>query len=633
MGENERDAKAAGGIESMRLTTAEVKFWLAEASSCVDRQDVELRKGNNYPFLVNYYEGFEKIDALHPHVSSEQQSAIINEYFPSTNSLISEIMFQNPDILLDATKPDAEEDLPLMKSALNYLFKKSNALVENRVALFDMLYAGYCAVETDILPPQDDNQSRRPDQPDEKGIFGKTLDGIKSAIGLDTPEEAEKNFARLSPPIESNFATAQGTYIRRYDPLDVPLDWRAERVGDRRYNLKKVWMSKAEFDVKYKEFKDKVTATDERFEYSKHDMIMHSQKILLYEFQIRLKGGIYRTIVLCPQIKTSDIDMFDRPYTTNGFNMKIGTLHKYGKLYPKSFAQINKNMQDEMNNYVKHLMEIAERNIPKYVTNKNKVKIDAKDALMNKRVNALVEVDGDTANAITPLQPTVTAYENKELLAIFQDQKNKLWSVSESRISGRSQAKFATDLAIQDQSFKSQNLDIQDGLRLLIKDELETGKDIIVTFWDDEIFLQVTGHEKMKWYEPQVGPDPKDPNKTIVLNPLTDILTADYDVDIDIASASRPNREQQLQKMTFFMQQLVASRQMIIEQGKDINIDEIKRISKEFGWNPDKLFVDHQPAMVPNVPTATGETISPEEDARRQAEAKSRLQGAGNAVM
>lgn len=610
------------------LTMSEVKFWQQEAQSCEQRQRSELIQRNNYPFLINYFEGIESVDAQDPHVTSKQRMAIINEYFPSTNSLISEIMYQNPDILVNASKPDAEEDAPLMRSALEYLFDKSDGLVENRVGLFDMLYAGYCAVEVDMLHvddrPQFDSEPIPTESTGKESIFDKFRKGVKSAM---SSEEAERNLAKLAPPIEANFSTVQGTYIRRYDPLDVPLDWRAERVKDRRYNLKRVWMSKAEFDAKYPEFKDKVNVEDQKFSFSKHNLMMHNNKVMLHEFQVRLRGNKYQTIVVSPNFGNREIDAFIRPYTTNGFNMKIGTLHKYGKLYPKSFAQVNKTMNDELNNYTRHLMEVAERNVPKHVINKNKVKEDGMTALRSKNVNDIVEVDGNTSGAVSPLQPTIASFENKELMSIFQDQKNKLWAVSEARISGRAQNEFATDSAIQDAGFKARNVDIQEGLRTLITQQLDTGKDIIATFWDGEIFLKVAGSEKMDWYEPIPIPDPNDPSKSIISNPLAELLTADYNIKVDIASAGRKNRDQELQTMNFFMTQIVAMRQILIDQGKDINIDEIKRISKEFGWNPDKLFIDFNPGGQPNVPTAGGETISPDEDARREFEAQALAQG------
>jgi len=623
-----------------QLTTGEVQFWLSEASSCEERQKVELRNRNGYPFLINYFEGISKIDPQqtgeiqYPHVSTGVRYSIINEYFPSTNSLISEIMYQNPDILVEALKPQAEEDAPLMKSALAYAFDKGDALIENRVALFDMLYAGYCAVEVDQLPPEKKNITPSIDEPNAgteqqpRSIFEKLITKTKELI---SPEDAEKNLSAMLPPMEANFSTVQGTYFRRYDPLDVPLDWRAERLRERRYNLKKVWMSKAEFDAKYPQFKDRVNAEENKFDYAKHELLAHNRKILLYEFQVRLKGNQYKTIVISPQVKTVEVDCFVRPYIANSFNMKIGTLHKYGKLYPISFSQVNRKMQDELEGYIRHLMDVAERNIPKQIVDRNKVKQDGQDALRSRFVNDLVLVDGNTAGVVTPLQPTMVSSENKELLSIFQDQKNKLWSVSEARLSGRSQVQFATDLSIQEAGFQQRNFDIQEGLRHLIQEEMDTVKDLIVEFWDGEVFLKVTGSDKTKWYEPQTVPNPNNPNESMVINPLTDELTGDYSIKIDIASAGRPNRQQQLAQMVAFMEKLVLFRPILIEQGKDINVDEVKRISKEFGWNPDKIFVAHNPSLNPTVPTVGGETISPEENARRQTEAEARLNGgAGN---
>ena len=617
-----------------KLTMAEVKFWQSEAKSCEERQKIELVQRNNYPFLINYYEGVEKVDANHPHVASLQKMAIINEFFPNTNALISELIYQNPDILIEASKPQAEEGMPIMKSALTYFWDKADGLVENRVALFDMLFAGYCAVEVDIMPVSIKQQADTSLPPEKTSVFdqftkkpfGEVLEeigkGVKKALNV---EQAEENLAKVSPPMETPFATAQGTYIRRYDPLDVPLDWRAERIKDRRYNLKKVWLSKAEADVTYPKFKNRLAAEEMRFEFSKHDMEMHNRKVLFHEFQIRMKENKYQTIIISPNVTKEAIDTFIRPYDTNGFNMKIGSLHKYGRLYPRSFAQVNKTMQDEMNRYVRHMMEVAERNIPKYVTDKNKVKADAKEALANTKVNDLVEVDGSPVGAVVPLAATNVSIENKELMGIFQDQKNKGWSVSEPRIAGKSDATFATEIAIQESGFQTQNLDVQEGLRILIQSELDTGKDIIATFWDDEVFLKITGSEKVDWYKPEIIDDPNNEGQKIVGNPLSELLTADYNIKIDIASAARKNRDQQKQEMIFYITQVIQMLPILNAQGQTINVDEIRKMSKEFGWNPDKIFIPFKSQEQPSVPTAGGETITPEESASRDAQAQERL--------
>ena len=602
------------------LSMVEVKYWLEEAQSCEYRQRMELVQRNNYPFLVNYFEGIEKIDASHPYVSTAQRMAIINEFFPNTNSLISEIMYQNPDIVVEATKPAAEDDTPLMKAALTYFFDKADGLIENRVALFDMLYAGYCAVEVDHIVPKQQGQPEFPTGSlgQKQNVFQKVVSTFKKAVNA---EQAEENVEKQAPASEMPYATNEMTYIRRWDPLDVPLDWRANRLKDRRYNLRKVWMSKAELDVAYPKFKNRVMAQDESFEFAKHNLMQHSRKVLLYEFQVRKKENKYQTILISPSINNEEIDTFERPYTTNGFNMKIGTLHKYGKLYPIAYAQVNRKMQDEMNHYVRFMMEVAERNIPKRMADKNKVKTDAQTALNSNKVNDLALLDGNISGAIAEVPHTNVSVENKELLSIFQDQKNKLWAVSEAKIAGKAQVKFATELAIQEAGFESRQLDIQEGLRFLIQEELDAGKDLIVSFWDNEVFLKITGSEKMDWYEPIVGADPNNPKQQIVLNPLSDLLTGDYLVKVDISSALRPNKEKKLNDMFTFMGQLIQLRDLLQSQGKDVNVEEIRRISKEFGWNPEKLLIDFQP---PQPEGAEGE-MSPEEDARREEEAQRRI--------
>ena len=361
-------------------------------------------------------------------------------------------------------------------------------------------------------------------------------------------------------------------------------------------------MSKAEFDAKYPDFRDKVGVGSDDLEFSRHIQQQHSKKVKLYEFQIKKRLDRYVSLIIAPSYPHQEIDMFDRSYTTNGFNMKIGTLHKYGKLYPISMAQINKKMQDEINHYVRFMMEVAERNIPKYVTDKNKVLIDAQTALRSKNVNDLVEIDGNTNGAVTPLQPTKLSLENKELIALFNRQKEKGWGVSEPRLAGKSGSKFMGEIEIQEAGFQAQQMDIQEGLRLLIKSELETFKDIIVTFWDGEYFFKVTGGEKPEWYEPVVV-------NGIVTNPLTDLLKGDYFIKVDITTALRPSKERRRKEIVDYLTWLTNPNILLLlqQQGKTINIETIKKSAKDFGLNPETLLIDFTPSQLP--PEGGGGTV------------------------
>src|SRR3990167_2027448 len=260
-----------------KLSLAEIRYWLEEAKSCEERQRYELIQRNNYPFLINYYEGIEKISPTSIYVSAAQVYSIINEYFPNTNSLISEIMYQNPDISAEATKPGAEGNERLMVSSLIYVFNKLQAIIENRVALFYMLYAGYCAVEVDHLK-EDSGLDMLPEKDEErKGLMGTIFGKAKEVLGM---KETEEKIEGEEATQEEKYATPEKTFIRRWHPLNCPLDWKADTLRDIRYTLKKVWLSKAEFDGKYPDFKDKVYPSDERdsnIEYAKFSAKQHKR--------------------------------------------------------------------------------------------------------------------------------------------------------------------------------------------------------------------------------------------------------------------------------------------------------------------------------------------------------------------
>ena len=347
-------------------------------------------------------------------------------------------------------------------------------------------------------------------------------------------------------------------------------------------------MSKAEFDAKYPAFKDKVGISGD-MTYSRHKHHIHAKKVLLYEFQIKKRENVYTNLVIAPNYYDSEIDMWERPYITNGFNMKIGTLHKYGKLYPIAMAQINKKMQDEMNHYIRFMMEVAERNIPKYMIDKNKVKADGEAALRSTNVNDLVDVDGNPLNAVIPLLPTNLSIENKELMLLFKEQNQKGWSVPSTRLGEDRQVKFATELAVQEAGFQSKQIDIQEGLRLLNVEILETLKDIIVNFWDGEYFFKITGGEKPEWYIPQ-----KDPITGIVLNPLTDILTGDYHIKVDIQKSLRPNIERVRNELILLLRELLSPNmnQTLLLQKKQISMDFIDKIIRKFDLAPETVFED-----------------------------------------
>ena len=580
-----------------RLKPEDVRYWWSEIKSCIIRQEQELQKRNHYPYLIQYYEGEMFADEGAKRDLSSKKMAFINEYFPNTNQLINEIIFQYPEMMATPTKPQAEEGAPVMKSALAYATKKLDMLTEMKLGLFDMLFAGYCGIEIDHINIQPtESYIPAPEEQPKNFIqsMGESItDGIEKIKRFVGVEKEEQKTEEEAPPREMAYATQDETYLRRWNPLNVLLDYQAERVKDMRYVIKRIQVSYAKFCVMYPEFANKVSP-EGYVPFSMHDEAKYKNLVTLYQIQLLKKNNEVENIIICPNYNTSEIDYFKRPYKTNGFNVKIGILHEYGKLYPVSMAQINKAIQDDINNYATFWMEVAERNIPKFVVPES-LTPEAEAALRSTNVNDLVKVKGEiTQGKITPLQPSSVSNENKELFSLFQQQKEKLWSVSKQRLGQKGEEDFATELNIQEAGFQVNVTGIQQGLKKVWLEVADSLKDIIVQFWDGKYWFKITGSDKPTWYEPEI-----DPLTGRVLNPLTDILVGDYEIDLEIISAFKPNKEKIKKELIDFATWLTSPnvQQYLMAQGYSLNINVIKKVATEWGWNAEDLLIQLPPQL------------------------------------
>jgi hypothetical protein len=240
------------------------------------------------------------------------------------------------------------------------------------------------------------------------------------------------------------------------------------------------------------------------------------------------------------------------------------------------------------------MMEVAERTVPKVVAN-GEVSEKAKEALLGPRVNDLVEIDRGTQ--LVGVDYGKVSTENKELLQVFAQAKEKLWSVSESRLAGKSTSEFATEIQIQEAGFQSRQGDLQEGLRDVLQQVLEEIKDIIKQLWDGEYFFKVTGKEMPMWYASETGVVEGQP---LTINPLTDELIGDYDVTVDITSSMRPNKEKKKKDMTEFLTFMMSQPVGMMLQANGLQLDAnfLKKAVQEFGYNPEVVF-SQAPAPMP----------------------------------
>lgn len=570
-----------------KLTKEEISYWISEAESCEKRQKTELLTRNAYPETIRYYEGLLQNKSSSDRVQVGDRLAIINNYFPNINALISEILFQNPEFTPVARKPSAEANLPIMKTALKYCFEETGSLEENRIATFDAVLAGYGVVEVGHAKEAEDYMPLPTEGEVEERETG-LIDRVKNIFNPQNKDEAEEKVAQEQPDKTDGNETPDRTFIKRIDPLDLLFDWKANRIKDCRYMIKKCLYSTAEFNVRYPELKNKVKA-DQPVEFA----ISEGEKraILVYEFQIRKKGKEFWNLSIAPGYKDDVISYYRRPYYTDGFNYKVLTFHKYGKIYPIAIGKVNKSISDNLNDYVEFLKDVAEKNIPKRVVSKSKVKADGKIALNSRAINDIVEVEGDASSAVVNVAPSEVSRGNQDVIQLLNNESQKMWSVSSERLGLSGQAEFATELKIQETGFEMRTNDLQDGLRQLLEEEADAVKDIITQLWDQPIWMKLTEGD---WYKPEMLGG-------IPTNSPAEILTGDYDIKVDISTAMRPNSQKDRIDAVEFMKIISDPNvvQLLMQTGYtlDVVIEAIKKVAEKYGVSPDKFQMAPPPQM------------------------------------
>jgi hypothetical protein len=625
--------------QKLPIEKEEVGFWQAEIKASEDFQRSQFINRLGYEKVLQYYEGLQHNEIQNPH-----QMAIIDEIYPGISSIISGTYYQNPTVTVKAKHPSAEEpvQLPfeaqlqmmargedptafpqvplneLMQGALKYGIEKNDLKAEAKLALFDLLAAGYCVIEANHITEQAQPFVGQEAPEDARNITDKAADGIingaKSLFNkLTGRENGENSTQETRSEVEERIAAEvdtegkdyifDSTYIERWNPLDILFDYRATTFKKSRYVVKKVRMTRAEFKDKYPDFKDKIpTSTDDTqtmVDFTQgHVKEDNKREILVYEIQIRNKQGGVRVLNLTCGIPEA-LDHYELPFRTNDFTLKYGCIDKYGRLYPVSKIRRAIKPQDDLNHYITIQMEHADRALRKVAVWEGGLTDDGKQALKSGDPYAVINKK-NPGPVFEALPVGGVAPENKDLQLQMVEAINKNIGSNELAKSGDSDARFATQDAIQNQAFGANTNHIRDALGDVIREVLNTYKDIIQQLWDGDDFFKVTGLEGGDfWYRPELGR-------------LSDILEGDYLVEADITTAERPNPMKQRMDNTELANFLLLPvvQQFLASQGKMVDVSVITETIKSYNKNPDLILRDlPQPEPVPEIDPLTGQPV------------------------
>lgn len=624
-------------VQELTMDKDTLDFWKSEIRSSLKRQKTEFIDRINYNELVRYFEGLQ-------YPGNKSLLAIVDEFSPSILSVITSVYYQNPTVQVEAANPQADgmvqpsmmyllqhpEFRPfslvdMLKSSLTYGMTKSGMKEEMQIATFDLMIAGYAGVEMNHSSVNQEAPTSDPNDIVEGmnqvgNMIGSFIDGAKSMIGKvmgkesKTQDEVETD---VMADTQSNLRTdfTDRTYCKRYNPLDVLFDPRAEVFKESRWVGKRIRMTVSEFNAQYPKFKDKISASSgDSFavEYSEHQNKDNKKSVTLYEIEIKKKGPRNCVLVLHPALD-EPVDYYERAIVTNNFALKYGCIDKYGKIYPMSRGRKAKGPQDDINHYMTIQFEHVDRAQRKIGVYMEGLTEAGKSSQRSADVYAIVEKS--TPQPVYEVMPAPSVVpENEMIVLTMKDSINKNVGSNNLAKGEKSDNPTLGQDQLQEQSFQVNINSVQDALGDLADQEIDELKDIQQQVWDGEDYFRVTGIQGGDaWYDPSMGP-------------LADILVGDFTVRTNISSSMRPNpmkdRADLMEYTTYITSPVMV--QFAMMHGKRPSMEPLNNLTKQFNLNPEMVFEDvnlePQAMPVPTQanPTQDGQRIVPGEPQPQQ---------------
>lgn len=595
-------------VQELTMDRDTLNFWKSEIRSSINRQKKEFIDRIGYEELIRYFEALQ-------FPGNKTLLAIVDEFSPAILSVITSVYYQNPTVQVEAANPNADGQVhpsmmyllqnpqfkpfslvDLMKGSLNYGMVHCGMKEEMQISCFDLMLAGYAGVEMNHSSVNQEDPTTDMSSQGMEGmadtLMNKVVDGAKSFFDKLTGKEPSKNPQEAEEEAmagsQSNLRTdfTDKTYCKRYNPLDILFDPRADVFKESRWVGKRIRMTVAEFNTKYPKFKDKVFASSQdqyQLEFSDHNNKENKKAVTLYEIEIKKKGPRNCVLVLHSGLD-EPVDYYERAIITNNFSLKYGCVDKYGKIYPMSRGRKAKGPQDDINHYMTIQFEHVDRAQRKIAVYMEGLTEAGKAAQRSADVYAIVEKAIPQQVYETMPAPSVVP-ENEAIIMQMTQSINKSVGTTELAKTGKSQNETLGQDQLENNAFQVNVNSVQDSLQDLADQLIDELKDIQQQVWDGDDYFKVTGIEGGDaWYEPSMGP-------------LADILIGDYTVRCNIASAMRPNpmkdRKDLMEMTTFITSPLIV--QFAMMHGKRPSMEPLNNLIKQYNMNPEMVFETLQP--------------------------------------
>jgi len=547
-----------------------LKRHLSDARSFQEKEflnkiDIDLYKA--------YYEGTDYKKEAVSQIVSEDSYMSLNKIYPATNRVIPTLYWQNPKIQFTPKKGTTDFSAKISTSVINYDYKEMRIKQENQQIILDAWYGGFgaCKIgyQTAFAYKQAQNSPKQ---------------GLRGAIGsmLGVPDKEEKII---------DYIEYEGPFVRRIKPTDIFRDPKQPAGKDRI-----IW-------IHYKRSLDDITNSD-MYEYDSSFITRYKVKdpreveLDIYEGWVRTQKGLY-IVTLCEGHLTP-IRYELSSWKGDGFPICFLTFADINdEYYPVSSMKIASKQQRQIN-----YLTTLQYNVVNKFRNQTGINVTAlteegKRAVDSNDIGGIVKFKVPVNGNISPIVSAPIPADLFNLQKIMQDSLQECLTVSGLRMGssegeqtlGQDQIKdFGNQLGLSGMQAKVKDFVMDQATKLIqMRKQFSTAPSLVPIVGMD-LRNPVTGQLITdEWLEFGTANNPVTLKQTIA---------GDYDVDVDIKSAQKPDDAMKMKLFENLANILGRPEYQgyLAQQGKKIDWGKLTQewlaLYKEYISNADTFVVD-----------------------------------------
>ena len=459
--------------------------------------------------------------------------------FQATNTIIPNLYYQNPSPIVLAGRGSDQNSTALMSSILKHYMKLNRAKEQNQEAILNAWFFGMgwkkIGYRTVFLPRVDEPESQI-----DNGVLDKLRSAASSLFGK--PDNTESKERPELVDYETLFNDSES-------PMNVMVDHKADLL-----NCKAILhrIPRTIYDLEnYGDYDEELLKELEANMKDKYGSRFSSREsdVMLNELHIQQRNGIW--ILTFADGFTKPLRYDKSTYAGKGFLFSpIVFTNEPGVRYPISHMKVASQVQSKQDKLATMFVELIARSVNLTVVNEKALAPGQKDALEKNLLRGILSMkDKFSAQDIQSFSSGNVPQSLQPLMAMLQQNITEILGTDEQMVGGKS----SNDTLGQDELARSgtkiRSSGMQDRVRDWMINQFEKEGTLIKQFSNHELHVVITGKD---YSDPLSGEKVED--KWVEFgterNPLgaKHSLQGQFDYDIDIEEAIKPNKQAQQQQ-------------------------------------------------------------------------------------